>query len=260
MVNLTAIPFTLNSDGSADLFNVSDPTLCPTLDGQTVLFDNAGNTCPQTITTSDPATIAFLTNPQQNQITADYLAPFLPESVSDTRITYFANVGLTKRWSPVLVSSINYIRQDDTASGIDGGATIDAVTVGTSWRISDRWDASVRADWTLRESATNGSRVFVVPCASGDVGCSTNVSGLPAGTAGVDNVIQVDSQDSLDTQRWGAAARIAYRLTKNTVTSLQYAYNKQSSNGDTVGESSDFDDHLVTFTVQYNFEPIGLWW
>ena len=86
------------------------------------------------------------------------------------------------------------------------------------------------------------------------------VTGILFGAAGAENLIQIDSPDSLDTQRWGAAARIAYRLTKNTVTSLQYAYNKQSSNGDTVGVTSDFDDHLLTFTVQYNFEPIGLWW
>jgi hypothetical protein len=262
--NVTSIPFQLNSNGTATLFRYvpsTDPEPnCPELEGQTVLFDNAGDTCPDDIITSDPLTIAFLTNPQQNQITADYLDPFLPKAVTDTRITYFANAGITKRWSPTLVSSLNYIRQDDTASGIDGGATIDAVTLSTSWRISERWDATVRADWTLRESATNGSRVFVGPCAAGTAGCSTGVLGLPAGTVGVDNVIQIDDPDSLDTQRWGAAARIAYRLTKNTVTALQYAYNKQSSHGDTVGQTSDFDDHLLTFTVQYNFEPIGLWW
>ena len=85
-------------------------------------------------------------------------------------------------------------------------------------------------------------------------------TGSPFTPASAENLIQIDSADSLDTQRWGTAVRLAYRLTKNTVTALQYTYNKQSSNGDTVGQTSDFDDHLLTFTVQYNFEPIGLWW
>jgi hypothetical protein len=262
-VDLTAIPFNLNPDGSATLFNVADPNLpCPTLEGVTVLFDNAGRTCPANITipASNTAAIDFLTDPQQNRLQADYLAPFLPESVSDTRITYFANIGISKRWTPNLISSLSYVRQDDTASGIDGGATLDAVTLSSAWRIADRWDLSARADWTLRESATNGSRVFVVPCAVSDPACGTSVSGLPAGTAGVDNVIQLDSPDSLDTQRWGTAIRLAYLLTRNTTTALQYTFNRQSSKGDTVGNTSDFDDHLVTFTVQYNFEPIGLWW
>jgi hypothetical protein len=257
--NVIAVPFILNGDGSATLFDVSDPSLCPTMSGQTVLIDNAGRTCPASITTFDAPTIAFLTGPT-NRLTADYLAPFLPESVSDTRITYFANIGISKRWTPNLISNLNYVRRDDTASGIDGGATLDAVTLTSAWRITDRLDLSARADWTLRESATNGSRVFVVPCAAGAVDCTTNVAGLPAGSAGVDNVIQLDSPDSLDTQRWGTAVRLAYLLTKNTVTSLQYSYNRQSSKGDTVGQTSDFDDHLLTFTVQYNFEPIGLWW
>jgi hypothetical protein len=254
-VDLVGIPFLNNNDGSVTVF-LPDPSACPMVEGNTLLFDNAGNSCPPILVpASNTTAIDFLRDPTQNPVgSVSYLADFGPESVTDTRITYFANAGITKRWSPTVASSLNYVRQDDTASGIDGGATLDAITLSTSWRISDRWDASVRADWTLRESATDGGRVFVVPGA-------TFVPGLgltPVATNA--NVVQLDSQDSLDTQRWGAAARIAYRLTKNTVTSLQYAYNKQSSNGDTVGVSSDFDDHLLTFTVQYNFEPIGLWW
>jgi hypothetical protein len=255
---VVAIPFVSNKDGSVSVFDSSSG--CPQMKGQTVLFDNAGDFC-DTIqpAITDPTAIAFLRGPT-NQIQVGYLAPFLPESVNDTRITYFANIGLSKRWTPNLISSLNYVRQDDTASGIDGGATLDAVTLSSTWRITDRLDLSTRADWTLRESATNGSRVFVVPCANATLGCATNISGLPAGTAGAGNVIQVDSPDSLDTQRYGAAIRLAYLLTKNTVTGLQYTYNRQSSKGDTVGNTSDFDDHLLTFTVQYNFEPIGLWW
>ena len=243
-VSLDPIPFGTNNDGSVTVFDASNLSLCPTMGGAgTVLFDNAGNACPRVTIPAGPLADAIK---NQTPTPVGYLTGFEPESVTDTRITYFANIGLSKRWTPNLISSLNYVRQDDTASGIDGGATLDAVTLSSSWRITDRLDLSARADWTLRESATNGARVFVVPNAT-----------LPAT---VQSVAQIDSQDSLDTQRWGTAVRLAYLLTKNTVTALQYTYNRQSSKGDTVGNTSDFDDHLLTFTVQYNFEPIGLWW
>ena len=251
--NQLLIPFTTNGDGSLQVFE-NNPTLCPMLGGNSVIIDNAGNTCPRiNIPSSNQAAIDFINNipPGSNPLApVAYLTP--PESVTDTRVTYFANASLTKRWSPTLASSLAYTRQENGASGIDGGAVLDAITLSNSWRISERWDAAVRADWTQRKSATNGSRVFVIPGTAA-------VPGVP-NVANAANLVQLDSSDSLDTQRWGMAARLAYRLTKNTVTSLQYAYNKQSSSGDTVGQSSDFDNHLVTFTVQYNFEPIGLWW
>lgn len=228
---------------------VSSFSGCPMQAGITALFDNAGNLCPQIFVT-DPGAVADITGRAPIDL---MFTGTPPGDVTDTRITYFAKAGITKRWSPTVASSLNYVRRDDTASGIDGGATLDAVTLSTSWRISDRWDASVRADWTLRESATNSGRVFVAVVPE-------NVPGIAIPVAASSNLFEDDSPDSLDTQRWGTAARIAYRLTKNTTTSLQYAYNKQSSHGDTVGFSSDFDDHLLTFTVQYNFEPIGLWW
>ncbi|HEY8154678.1 MAG TPA: hypothetical protein VII72_11175 [Myxococcota bacterium] len=243
--------FSTDTSGNPTAVVVSQFDTCPVVNGNPLLFDNAGAICGQRLVT-DPLTVASIVG---NQVDLSYVSP--PEGVTDTRITYFANASLTKRWSPNLMSNLNYARQDDTASGIDGGATLDAVTLTSSWRISDRWDASVRTDWTLRKSATNGSRVFVIVNGQPLI---NDFNGDPFSPAGAANLLQDDSADSLDTQRWGAAARLAYRLTKNTVTALQYAYNRQSSHGDTVGQSSDFDDHLVTFTVQYNFEPIGLWW
>jgi len=267
--NQKPIPFSgvgrgLGLPNNDDAIQVFDFFSCPVVGGNSLLFDNAGTTCGQRLVVpntmvSPPAgsivvpaaTIANITSLPLADL--DYAPGSEPEGVSATRITYFANASLTKRWSPTLLSSLSYVRRDDAASGIDGGATLDAVTLNTSWRITDRWDVSARTDWTLRKSATEGARQFVTTSPQ-------LVPGLPFVAAGAQNLIQIDSADSLDTQRWGTAVRLAYRLTKNTVTSLQYAYNKQSSNGDTVGQSSDFDDHLLTFTVQYNFEPIGLWW
>ena len=268
IANQQPIPFT----GVGDQFGrpidsvivVNAFASCPIVDTNPLFFDNAGNRCGQVILADDslpspqPGAIlvptATLTGITSLPLTdLDYLPGDEPEAVNDTRLTYFANASLTKRWTPTLASSLAYTRQENGAAGIDGGAVLDAITLSNSWRISERWDAAVRADWTQRKSATDGGRVFVIAA-------SQPVVGLVGGVAATQNAIQIDSADSLDTQRWGMAARVAYRLTKNTVTALQYAYNKQSSKGDTVGQDSDFDNHLVTFTVQYNFEPIGLWW
>ena len=134
---------------------------CPIVNGTPLLFDNAGTTCGQMLVTAPPD--RDVTDPATNPKDLTYLPGTEPQAISDTRITYFATASLSKRWTPTLVSSLAYSRQDDTASGIDGGATLDAVILSTSWRISERWDASVRADWTQRQSATDGGRVFVIP-------------------------------------------------------------------------------------------------
>ena len=266
IVNLRTIPFSENNDGSVTIFqnDVGSPTQqCPEVRqriGGTptdfdVLFNNAGVTCPQIlIPAGDPAVALIMDEATNPTIAVPYVLGGEPTSITDTRVTYFANASLTKRWSPNVASSLGYTRQENGASGIDGGAVLDAVTLTNTWRISERWDASFRADWTQRKSATEGARILVVPGTTAVPGLGT----LPVATNG--QLLQDDSSDSLDTQRWGVASRIAYRLTRNTVTALQYTYNKQSSNGDTVGQDSDFDNHLVTFSVQYNFEPIGLPW
>jgi hypothetical protein len=248
-INQQQIPYSDNNDGTITAFAFQN---CPVVDGNTLLFNPGGETCSQ-ILVDDAGAIATITGLPNIDYT--YPAGFEPGGVTDTRLTYFANASLTKRWTPNLASSLGYVREENVASGIDGAAVMDAVTATTTWRISERWDASVRADWTLRQSATEGARVYVSVAPQ-------IVAGVPVPVAaGVpDGLVTIDSADSLDSQRWGVAGRLAYRLTKNTVTALQYAYNRQSSEGDTVGEASDFDDHLVTFTVQYNFEPIGLWW
>jgi hypothetical protein len=258
--NQLSVPYlVVTRDPSGDPASITvgefdtSPETCPMQAGNRLLIDSGGRSCVQRLITN-PGQIMNITG--QPLTALSFATP--PEAVDDTRITYFASTSLTKRWSPTLASSLAYSRRDDTASGIDGGATLDALILTTSWRITERWDLSVRGDWTQRQSATNGGRVFVTAV---DSGVATIDSGGFAFTAaGAGNLVQIDSADSLDTQRWGTAVRLAHRLTKNTVTALQYAYNKQSSNGNTVGFSSDFDNHLLTFSVQYNFEPIGLWW
>jgi hypothetical protein len=249
-------PFNFITDNGLPAVQVGNFADCPMQNGSSYALVGVG--CRPAVVHNDPS------NPAEQAAYLDIiddgvtvLTPLALTGVSDLRLTYFANASITKRWTPTLASSLSYVRQENTASGIDGAAVIDAVTLSNTWRISERWDAGVRADWTLRTSATQGARAGLTVVAK-DLG--PGVSFDAAQISGPGALTEVTSSDSLDTQRWGMAARIAYRLTKNTVTALQYSYNKQSSNGNSVGSPSDFDDHLLTFTVQYNFEPIGLPW
>ncbi len=60
--NQRLIPFVQNGDGSVTVFDYV-PSACPTMSGTTLLFNNAGNTCPQIrIPTSNPAGITYVTS------------------------------------------------------------------------------------------------------------------------------------------------------------------------------------------------------
>ena len=63
----------------------------------------------------------------------------------------------------------------------------------------------------------------------------------------------------INTIRWGAQARVVRRIAEHFQVSLRYTYTSQTSEANTLGLTSDFDDHLVTLAVQYNFDRWNLW-
>jgi hypothetical protein len=67
------------------------------------------------------------------------------------------------------------------------------------------------------------------------------------------------STRSVDTLRWGLAARVTRRITRHLSSSVRYTFNRQSSQQGTAGSFSDFNDHLVTLIVQYDFDRFHLW-
>jgi hypothetical protein len=89
------------------------------------------------------------------------------------------------------------------------------------------------------------------------------IAGVAPGLAGVPGAgeafTQRDNTTEIDTMRWGLASRITRIFTRNTSGYLQFTYNKQESQGDSLGDPSDFDDYLVTLGVQHIFSPIKLW-
>lgn len=191
--------------------------------------------------------------------------PDQPASLSSTSWTIFAQAALTKRWTPNLISTASYTRRDSTASGIAGSAVLDFVSLQTDWRISELWDAGLRADWTRRQStgpvdqlvlvvddgATNGVIVSSAPLSPGGL--------FPEGLAYNASYSTRRVTQSIDTNRWGFQARIRRRITRNLSTGLRYTFNRQSSASGTAGSRSDFNDHIVTLNVQYDFDRWNLW-
>jgi hypothetical protein len=168
---------------------------------------------------------------------------------SSSSWTFFGEAALNKRWSPRLLSTLTYRRTDSTASGT-GSATLDLVSLTTRWRISELWDASLRADFTRRKStAPRQQTLIVVENADPPYGGAAQSLGLTATTV----------RQSLDTNRWGVAARMSRRITKHIRANFRYTYNEQTSKSDTAGSSSDFSNHLVTLGVQYDFDRWHLW-
>jgi hypothetical protein len=196
-------------------------------------------------------------------------SPGTPTSLSDTSWTMFAQASLTKRWTPNLISTATYSRRDSTASGIAGSAVLDLLSLITTWQISELWDSSIRADWTQRESTGPVDQlVLVVDDAAGaSVAPTFTTAAFDAGGGGIfGNGIAYNASystrrvsQSIDTTRWGIQARIRRRITQNLSSGLRYTFNRQSSRASTAGSFSDFDDHLITLNVQYDFDRWNAW-
>ena len=179
-----------------------------------------------------------------------------PSSQSATNWTFFGEAALNKRWSPRLRSTLMYRRTEDTASG-SGSATLDLVSLTTNWRISELWDAGLRADFTQRESTAPSYQTYTVVRASAID--SLLAETIPESDPSATGLTSTKVQRSLDTNRWGVSARMSRRITKHIRASLRYTYNEQTSASDTAGRSSDFSNHLVTLGVQYDLDRWHLW-
>jgi hypothetical protein len=175
---------------------------------------------------------------------------------SSSNWTFFGEAALTKRWSPRLLSRLMYRRTESTASGT-ASATLDLVSLSTSWQISELWDVGLRADFTRRES-TAPTRETLLVVQEANFGAADPLSAFNGSAESIGFTSRKVNR-ALDTNRWGVSARMTRRLTKHIRASLRYSYNEQDSKSDTAGSDSDFSNHLVTLGVQYDFDRWHLW-
>jgi hypothetical protein len=181
-----------------------------------------------------------------------------PSKTSDSRWTFFGEAALNKRWSPRLLSTLLYRRTESTASGI-GSATLDYVSLVTTWKISELWEAGLRADFTRRESTSPVTQTYTVVRNTTVPGLDPRIAEtIPDGDP-LTGLTSKEIKNALDTNRWGVGVRMSRRLTKHIRASLRYIYNEQHSKSGTAGNISDFSNHLVTLGVQYDFDRWHLW-
>jgi hypothetical protein len=249
---LTGGPTYVDNNQDAPPFEASGLPLIPYLPvtGFVYNFDSCGlvNGLPVlSRCTVDPTTV--LPESERNNTTTLFFLDDTGTGGSSSNWTFFGEAAINKRWSPRLVSTLIYRRTDSTASGT-GSATLDLVSLTTSWRISELWDASLRADFTRRESTSPRQQTLIV------VG---NAAPPYDGAAESVGLTATTVKQSLDTNRWGVAARMTRRITKHISASLRYTFNQQSSKSVTAGSSSDFSNHLVSLGVQYDFDRWHLW-
>lgn len=150
-------------------------------------------------------------------------------------LTAFANVSLSKRFTPNVITAVGYDRSQGLAGGLGGSVVRDAVNVIANWDVTERWLLSVRADYVIRSSV---GRQVLTPLATTQ---------------------SLRDTSSVNSDRYGVAGRITHRLTKRTDLNLQLTWNEQLSNRGTLGKSTDFSNFLATFGVNYSFDPIHAW-
>lgn len=238
----------VNSSGQVYAYLVNT---CRQVNGMRVI--GPGSNCA--ITPVDMADANVIADPN-NVGNLSYLPGTGPGSDSNSSWTVFAEVNLSKRWTPTLVSTASYSRRDSTASGLSGSTVLDFVSLLTSWDITELWKLQVRADWTQRKSTSPATQTFVeiVPTEAVDLPSNSLVYAKTTG-----NLVSAVTNQSVDTVRWGASARLARRITANLTASLRYTYNRQSSQRTTAGRQSDFENHIVGIGVQYFLDPWELW-
>ena len=248
--NRDRIPYVVRDDGT--LLVNDDPTsvLCGTLDGEPVTYPDQLN-CP-TEEITDPADIAEIIG-FANMEDLSFVGGVAPDR-DETNWTFFGEASLEKRWSRTVATTLSYTRRDDPSSGLSGGSIADLVALIGTWQITELWSLGLRGDWTRRESATTSTQTVAVLTPYTLTG-----SGLMVGQTTGEALRAARLNRAIDTNRWSVAARVDRQITRQLTSSLRYAFNRQESAGGSLGRESDFDDHLVTFSLQYNFDPIPVW-
>jgi hypothetical protein len=227
---------------------------------------SSGESCPLNIVLdptpgADDQLIAAIENANATRVALTNLNPDGEES---TDVTVFATATLRRDWTPTLRSALTYRRDQGTASGLGGTVVADSVSLSNVYDIAEKWQFALRGDWVLRQSVDQASRVIVQaePLTSplGGEAFGAPIAGVATDPLDTGVLFTQRAQEtSIDTMRWGLAGRITHFLTRNTSGYLQLTYNQQTSESDSLGDPSDFDNYLVTLGVQHVFEPIKLW-
>jgi hypothetical protein len=168
---------------------------------------------------------------------------------SDTQVTAFGEATISHHWLPELSSRWSYIRSDAGATSLGSSTVSDHATFETIWTPTRRWNLRVRGDWLQRKSATDTSNTFlVIDTDMPPIAGATNIvssTGLVADTF----------DDTVDTEYWRAAGRVAYRTSRRSTVSLRASYQHQDTDRGASRDNSSFDNVLVILGFRYDLDP-----
>lgn len=269
--------FRLNQAGQVTTFPI-DPGSCSIQNG-VVSIDTCsvyalpfvpgllpGQVQPQALTSADLGLDSFVTLP---------LVGPRPDD-GGTELTYFANIKLEKEWKN-LVTSIRYLRNASTTSGLNQSIITDTLNFVGVWSPSPVWRATLAAYLTMRESNADQPQYFVVgevvpglvPCSifvsviNQTVGCGT----LPGARAtGVNATVARSNRTNLT--NYLVSAQLNRSITRSSYVYARFTWDRQNTriegenlfSSATVLNTSSVNRYIVAVGFVYEFDPIHLSW
>jgi hypothetical protein len=140
---------TVFEDGALLVGNFNNCSVA-VVDGVGARVVDGGKSCPLTVVLDrSPGTDQDLID-EIEAAPAVTLTNADPNGESTTDVTVFALVTGRVDWTPTLHSALSYRRDQGTASGLGGTVVSDLVTLVNNYEFTEKWNFSVRGEFSLR--------------------------------------------------------------------------------------------------------------
>lgn len=176
-------------------------------------------------------------------------------SGSNTSVTYFANMTLSKRWEQ-WSGSISYRRQQSDSSDLGSSTVADVLGGVLEWRPSPRWASGLRLSLVRQAQATQGVQ-SVLAVRSVDLSERFGLGPAFADVAESVALRAVEVDQDIDIWTVWASLDVRYRVTERTTIFGNAIYWKEWS-GAGASFGRDYDRFRFHLGVEYRFDPIHL--
>ncbi|HTF35774.1 MAG TPA: hypothetical protein VK714_18975, partial [Myxococcota bacterium] len=209
-----------------------------------------------------------VTSPTQSQLLSTTAVPLQGVSQgSQTSLTYFANILMTKRWE-TLTATLGYARSAGTSGVFNSSTEIDSVTGSLAWTASPVWTTSltvIGTDQSNSQNNTSALRQIIQPSSTPYVAI-VNVLGTPvavnATTPQVVGVLLQQQKTTINVYQVIIGLHSEYKLTKRLSVFGNFFYLNQSSSqngGQGLNLSSlNYDATRIDLGFHYEFDSIHL--
>lgn len=216
------------------------PASCPTTDAGTPFFS------------AQCDTLSFGVFPVSTDL------PFTAQGASDSsgRLTYFADVSLSKRWERWTLV-LSYRRQDDTSGSLGTSTISDTLNATLVWRPSPRWNLRLGGAWIRREQSVEAVQpVILLRPTSGFqlIPVQGGFAPVPAGTGEAVGVGTIEADNDFEQTNIVISGNVSYRLTRRVRLFARAYYTDVSRDG--LPGIGDFDRFTAGVGINYEFEPI----